>query len=87
MSMRIFKKFHDQGEAKQFAEFLHEAGIEFELETYQSGVDHVILGQGATQADHIIKIALEDFPKAQEILDDLARIKEKPFRQKKWLPL
>ena len=66
MSMRIFKKFHDQGEAKQFAEFLDEAGIEFELETYQSGVDHVILGQGATQADHITKSLWKIFPKPRK---------------------
>lgn len=67
-----FRSFQDPALAEALAEALHEAGLPVRISDSSSPVDPLIIGSGS---DEFIQVLLRprDFPKAEAILDELAR--------------
>jgi len=62
-----YSRFHTATEAKNFAEKLQQAGIEFTLEEEKNLLDNVYIGQNF-DALFVVKIAPHDFEKADTVL-------------------
>lgn len=66
----LFQSFMDEGDAMPVIEVLKENKIEYNVEIYKEPIDSVIAGEVARDK-YYLKIRSQDFPKANEALDQV----------------